>query len=890
MVIITRKAPPRKHTRKLIAKRGRKDVIPQATIRKQQKDFEFSPALHLGEQSFTRESVLRSVCKESYFEFVKAMWNTVVPEKPVWNWHIERQCHPASTMVETPCGQKTIGELVESRYTGEVLGYDTKTSQPRWVQVSDWVKHPGRTAYRLQTPDGELTATYDHPVYVKGKGYVACREVEVGDVVLRAVRKPVLRIRGDDSTHSQVLQSSMLRQIQTTCVEQVSVLQKENPQPQNETLSGVSDVATSPPQQEKGGLRGLWSESLQNPQGHPSSQEASVRGVLLPTVFRSIRNRSEQSRVHSRQECHPGISLHGRVLAGPQEGVTSGQSRVFPVRSHEGREQLQATGLSSHRLEPAQQQDLEHGHALSQMSQPTERGRDAGRDYEVVESVVSAVVQEARVPEAVYCLTVDHPDHNYFADGILVHNCHEIQMRMERIFADKPKEDDLLYNQPPGTSKSTTFSIMLVPWAWTRMPSFRAIHACHTFQPLAMNLSRLSRQVIQSDLYGKLFPEVQLSKDQSAKANFANTKGGQRFAVGNSGRILGVHAHVIGMDDIISPDETISDLELERVHNWITGELLTRKVSSTISVVMQTMQRLHQDDPSARMSQRPRVTHFILPATNDFPIQPPDLVKYYKPDPEQPDNGKLYLDPIRLPQKVLDEKFAELGDYGYAGQFGEDPVPLGGGKFKVKLVKTYSNSFLKEVIHEGLVMTRSWDKAISLKKKSAYTAGVKLGRTKDGKILLLDVKRDRWDSAKRETTIRQVAQQDGYQTIQVLEQEPGSGGLESAQRSATHTLRGFRVVLLKPTSDKGSRADPLSQQVNLGNFYVPEDMYDRNGQPTGWLKTFLDEMRHFPHSKYKDQIDAASSGFMVLARKRTRIGGLKPSRKFQTGAIQVMDY
>lgn len=467
--------------------------------------------------------------------------------------------------------------------------------------------------------------------------------------------------------------------------------------------------------------------------------------------------------------------------------------------------------------------------------------------------------------------------------------CDQIQQRLERIFAGKPKEDDLLYNQPPGTSKSTTFSIMLVPWAWTRMPSFRAIHACHTFQPLAMNLSRLSRQVIQSDLYRKLFPEVQLSKDQAAKANFANTKGGQRFAVGNSGRILGVHAHVIGMDDIISPDETISDLELERVHNWITGELLTRKVSSTISVVMQTMQRLHQDDPSARMSLRPRVTHFVLPATNEWPIKPEDLVQYYKPDPQQPNNGKLYLDPVRLPQSVLDEKYAELLDYGYAGQFGQDPVPLGGGKFKLDKIQRYSRSFLNEVLDQ-LMSTRGWDKAGSLKKKSAYTAGTKLGRTKDGKILLLDVKRSRWDSATREQNIRLTATQDGYQTTQVIEQEPGSGGLESAQRSATHTLRGFKVVLLKPTTDKGSRADPLSQQVNLGNFYVPDWMYDRNGQPIGWLKDFLDEMRHFPHSKYKDQIDSAATAFTVLCRKKFRIGGLKPSKKFATIRPVEMDY
>lgn len=95
---------------------------------------------------------------------------------------------------------------------------------------------------------------------------------------------------------------------------------------------------------------------------------------------------------------------------------------------------------------------------------------------------------------------------------------------------------------------------------------------------------------------------------------------------------------------------------------------------------------------------------------------------------------------------------------------------------------------------------------------------------------------------------------------------------------------------MKPTADKEVRADPLSQQVNFGNFYVPEWMYDRNGQPIGWLKDFLDEMRHFPHSKYKDQIDAAASAFLVLCKKRHRIGGLKPSVKYRDEAPATMDY
>ena len=33
--------------------------------------------------------LVRSIVKESLYEFVKEFWDVIVPEKPVWNWHIK---------------------------------------------------------------------------------------------------------------------------------------------------------------------------------------------------------------------------------------------------------------------------------------------------------------------------------------------------------------------------------------------------------------------------------------------------------------------------------------------------------------------------------------------------------------------------------------------------------------------------------------------------------------------------------------------------------------------------------------------------------------------------------------------------------------------------------
>ena len=451
--------------------------------------------------------------------------------------------------------------------------------------------------------------------------------------------------------------------------------------------------------------------------------------------------------------------------------------------------------------------------------------------------------------------------------------CNEIQKRLERIFAGQPKEDDLVYNQPPGTSKSLVFSVMLLPWAWTRMPTFRMIGASHTLQPLALNLSRLSRAVIKSELYRKLFPEICLSEDQDTKTNYANTHGGQRYAVGSNGSVLGMHAHCIVIDDPIDPQQALSEVELERVNNWITGELLTRKVSSSISVVFMVMQRLHQDDPSARMAQRPRVTQYVLPATLDYPVKPKHLEQFY---------SDSLFDPTRLPAHVLDEKRAELGDYQYAGQYGQDPVPLGGGKFKIEKLRKGipPQEFRKQVVF--------WDKAISTNKRAAYTCGVHLAEDYDNVIWILNVWRERLDSFSREKLIRQVANKLGHSVIYGIEQEPGSGGKESAERTATQTLRGYRVTIIKPTGDKQTRADPFSIVWNQGFCATNISLWDRE-KPLNWLQIYIDEFRHWPYSKFKDQVDATSGAYTIISQTKRRIGALKPSEKYREKISQEQE-
>ena len=96
--------------------------------------------------------------------------------------------------------------------------------------------------------------------------------------------------------------------------------------------------------------------------------------------------------------------------------------------------------------------------------------------------------------------------------------CNEFQDVMERVFRGERRKHDLLVNIPPGTSKSTVFSVCGSAWAWSRQPSLKFI--CASFaQAVSMDLSRRCRDVVDSDLYRELFPDdkFRLRSDQNAE-------------------------------------------------------------------------------------------------------------------------------------------------------------------------------------------------------------------------------------------------------------------------------------------------------------------------------------------------------------------------------------
>lgn len=143
-------------------------------------------------------------------------------------------------------------------------------------------------------------------------------------------------------------------------------------------------------------------------------------------------------------------------------------------------------------------------------------------------------------------------------------------------------------------------------------------------------------------------------------------------------------------------------------------------------------------------------------------------------------------------------------------------------------------------------VVRYWDKAGSPNSRAA-SAGVRMRWADDGRFYIEDLVEGQWSSHERENVIEQVAHADGPWVDIWVEQEPGSGGKESAE-STILNLPGYYVHADRVTGAKSARARPMSAQAEGGNVFLVEG---------DWNESFLKQAHRFEDGA--NMIDAADA-------------------------------
>lgn len=810
-------------------------------------------------QAYDEDALTASICRESFYDFVQEFWSVVSPEAPVWNWHIEFLCQDLQRMAER------VFKGLPKEFDA-VINVPPGTTKPVWeemkvlmgngtyrklskVQVGDYVigksgkpckvtavhKQGKLPCVSLKTFAGrDIVTALDHPILTTN-GWTEAGDIRPNDV-LALMHKPTIMPTTKRSTDEFTLAGYLIGD--GCCTEGACCLTNKDPEYIDDFVAcigrlgfghsimvdknGITRISLKV---EEGGLRadgprnwmrdvglyGKTSKTKKIPNFVWKGSDEQIK-AFLAAYFHC------DGGVHYKDSGKRNIKVAACTIS---KELAVGLQRLF-LRlgiSMNLRERVAKNGFAYNRglknyvyylIETFDQDTAARFLKIIPLIGPKARKlvdfepHKRTFDQKYWPDRVKQVESVGKLP--CRCLTVEG-DKSFVVEGVVVHN-------------------------------STIFSVMFEAWAWTRYPQAQFICGSYS-RDLAMELARKNRDVITSEKYKRLFPEVVLREDQNTKANFVNTKGGKRYSVGSGSSVIGMHAHFIVIDDPIDPRAAISDAELNEINRWISQTLSGRKVDKEIVPTILVMQRLNQNDPSGyKLAKRGALRHICLPAEEDDNIKPPELRANYV-------DG--LLDPIRLTRHYLEEEKKE-GAYYYSGQYQQNPVPLGGGMFKTdRLVIDYNPPLRFNSI------VRFWDKAATLR-GGAYTVGVLMGKDAKGRFWILDVIRGQWDSFTREDKIVQTAQMDGSHIIIGIEQEPGSGGKDSVVSSISR-LAGYRVRPTRAVQDKVLRADPFSVQVNAGNVWLKE---------APWNKEFVDELKHFPKSKYKDQVDASSGAFSLV--------------------------
>ncbi len=387
----------------------------------------------------------------------------------------------------------------------------------------------------------------------------------------------------------------------------------------------------------------------------------------------------------------------------------------------------------------------------------------------------------------------------------------------------------LIINIPPGTSKSTIVSEMLMPWAWTLDQSLKFLCGSYSSTPTE-DLSDKCKTIVTSEKYITLFGNILRS---DAMTNLKTKHNGQRLATTVGGAATGIHAHIICIDDPLNVKSSTSEADRLTANNFMTKTLSTRKMDKRNTVTILVMQRLHEEDCTGYLlKQGVRIKHICLPAelppidkNSVFPVELRDKYK----------DG--LLDPIRLNREVLDDQRKALGTYDYSGQFEQLPADLSNGIIKWGWFE------IVDILVKG-VQKFVLDTAYTVKKDNDPT-GLMAYFVEDNTLYITNWETQRLEFPELVKHTINFAKRNGYTTESIIRVEPKASGkslVQQLQRESDLNISEFE----SPDKDKVTRATAITAILEGQRVKLLRG---------AWNNDFLTEVCTFPKAAHDEAVD-----------------------------------
>ena len=391
----------------------------------------------------------------------------------------------------------------------------------------------------------------------------------------------------------------------------------------------------------------------------------------------------------------------------------------------------------------------------------------------------------------------------------------------------------LIINVPPRSGKTELAVINFISWCMGVFPSSEFIHSSYSKRLATYNTYNI-RSIMLSDAYRNIFTGVSIKQDSTAKDEFRTNQGGVVYATGAEGTITGYGAGGLGehfngcviVDDPHKAGEANSQTMRENVVDWFQTTMESRKNNPDTPIIV-IMQRLHEQDLSG----------WLLGGGNGESWEHIKIPAMYE--------GDKSFWPVQFPVDDLKRKEAS-NTYVFAGQYMQEPSPIGGGIFKEKWWQFYIA--LPKIQYRMIYA----DTAQKTKEQNDFTVFECWGKGNDGRIYLLDMIREKWESPQLLVQAKAFWQKHRAMTdkslgtlrkMKIEDKVSGTGLIQQLQQGKDR----IPVEGIPRDKDKITRAFDVAPQIEVGNVVLPES------HPC--LSDFLTEARTFPNGAHDDTLD-----------------------------------
>jgi predicted phage terminase large subunit-like protein len=447
-------------------------------------------------------------------------------------------------------------------------------------------------------------------------------------------------------------------------------------------------------------------------------------------------------------------------------------------------------------------------------------------------------------------------------------------------------KNKLLVNVPPRTSKSTILSVAFPAWVWTRKPHLQFLFASYSFD-LSSELAEKRKLLLESPWYQERWGEkVSLLKDRNSVARVMNMSKGKMLTTSISGSVTGKGGDYLILDDPNSAVEMESEQQRQSCLNFVDGAWASRANDANTVREIVIQQRTHEQDVTGHyLKKSPEEwVHLKIPMEYHAPSvdRPACVTPLWKETRSQ--EGEI-LDPIRFPAEYLKGQLVSLGSYRYAGQYDQEPAPLGGGIVKDAWLKKWRRNA------DGLIVLPGLDRGGDYKFSEwgvTRFATVDLAFTDDeiGEkklddpdycvfgafaafiwrhlpvVVLLDLIRERMEGPAMLSRLEAFHQHwkfavIGFETIQAqkaLFQFARKMGLPVREISTRRDPDSLYTI----DKDKVSRLVAATPTMEQGRFFIPEY--------APWVMEYRQELTRFPNSAHDDQTDISSYAIPIAKK------------------------